>query len=177
MPNEIIETRTSFLSFLSLCTWLSSSHMHVSPSMGDISLLNVSLNQWLIRGLEWNPPLKDQWLTRGRRRCSRNRKWENFSISLSFLSSQISKHVSDSRYRAWPRVRQFLQDLEPGSIVCDVGKSAARALWSKWDSQSGTMANFMLCISSVCMYASLGVFKAGWFQNFLGVLLRKYCVY
>ena len=80
---------------------------------------------------------------------------------LSFLSSQISKHVSDSRYRAWPRVRQFLQDLEPGSIVCDVGKSAARALWSKWDSQSGTMANFMLCISSVCMYASLGVFKAG----------------
>ena len=83
------------------------------------------------------------------------------SISLSFLSSQISKHVSDSRYRAWPRVRQFLQDLEPGSIVCDVGKSAARALWSKWDSQSGTMANFMLCISSVCMYASLGVFKAG----------------
>lgn len=24
--------------------------------------------------------------------------------------------------RVWPRVRQFIQDLEPGSLVCDVGK-------------------------------------------------------
>ena len=36
---------------------------------------------------------------------------------------QISHHVSDSRYRAWPRVKQFLQELEPGSLVCDVGES------------------------------------------------------
>ena len=35
---------------------------------------------------------------------------------------QISQHISDNRYRAWPRVKQFLQDLEPGSILCDVGK-------------------------------------------------------
>ena len=28
----------------------------------------------------------------------------------------------DSRYRgAWPRVKQFVQELEPGSVVCDVG--------------------------------------------------------
>ncbi len=35
---------------------------------------------------------------------------------------QISANFSDSRYRAWPRVKQFLMDLEPGSFVCDVGK-------------------------------------------------------
>jgi len=28
---------------------------------------------------------------------------------------------SDSRYRVWPKVKQFLLDLEPASIVCDVG--------------------------------------------------------
>ena len=36
---------------------------------------------------------------------------------------QISQHISDNKYRAWPRVKQFLQDLEPGSMLCDVGKS------------------------------------------------------
>ena len=35
---------------------------------------------------------------------------------------QISQHVSDNKYRAWPRVKQFLQDLEPGTLLCDVGK-------------------------------------------------------
>ena len=36
---------------------------------------------------------------------------------------QISSHISvDSRYRgAWPRVKKFVQELEPGSVVCDVG--------------------------------------------------------
>ncbi len=35
---------------------------------------------------------------------------------------QISQHVSEARYRAWPRVKQFLLELEPGSVVCDVGE-------------------------------------------------------
>ena len=26
------------------------------------------------------------------------------------------------RGRAWPKVKQFLSELEPGSLVCDVGK-------------------------------------------------------
>ncbi|XP_040567318.1 uncharacterized protein fid [Lepeophtheirus salmonis] len=33
----------------------------------------------------------------------------------------MSKYVSDSRFRTWPRVRQFLDELEFGSLVCDVG--------------------------------------------------------
>lgn len=42
------------------------------------------------------------------------------------LLNKVSFHVilgnfSDSRYRPWPRVKQFLMDLEPGSFVCDVG--------------------------------------------------------
>ena len=34
---------------------------------------------------------------------------------------KIAPHFSDTRYKAWPRVKEFLLDLEPGSIVADVG--------------------------------------------------------
>ena len=36
---------------------------------------------------------------------------------------QLSHHFSDDRYRPWPRVRNFLQQLEPGSLVCDAGNN------------------------------------------------------
>ncbi|GBN56413.1 hypothetical protein AVEN_239513-1 [Araneus ventricosus] len=35
---------------------------------------------------------------------------------------QIAPHFTDTRYRPWPRVKQFLLELEPGSLVADVGK-------------------------------------------------------
>uniref|UniRef100_H3DFR2 Probable tRNA methyltransferase 9B n=1 Tax=Tetraodon nigroviridis TaxID=99883 RepID=H3DFR2_TETNG len=34
---------------------------------------------------------------------------------------RIAPYFNDSRYRAWPKVRQFLLDTEPGSIVADIG--------------------------------------------------------
>ncbi|XP_071781489.1 putative tRNA methyltransferase 9B [Centroberyx gerrardi] len=34
---------------------------------------------------------------------------------------KIAPYFNDSRYKAWPKVRQFLVDLQPGSIVADVG--------------------------------------------------------
>ncbi|XP_076832865.1 putative tRNA methyltransferase 9B [Brachyhypopomus gauderio] len=34
---------------------------------------------------------------------------------------RIAPFFNDSRYKAWPRVKQFLLDQEPGSIVADVG--------------------------------------------------------
>ncbi|XP_038063102.1 uncharacterized protein LOC119733804 [Patiria miniata] len=34
---------------------------------------------------------------------------------------RIAPHFSDARYKAWPRVKEFLLSLEPGSIVADVG--------------------------------------------------------
>ena len=39
---------------------------------------------------------------------------------------QMSHHFCDERgfYRPWPRVRQFLEQLEPGCLVCDAGPIA-----------------------------------------------------
>ncbi|XP_026171737.1 putative tRNA methyltransferase 9B [Mastacembelus armatus] len=34
---------------------------------------------------------------------------------------KIAPYFNDSRYKAWPKVRQFLLDLEPGSIIADIG--------------------------------------------------------
>lgn len=38
---------------------------------------------------------------------------------------KIAPYFNDSRYKAWPKVRQFLLDLQPGSIVADVGRRPA----------------------------------------------------
>ncbi|KAF5899599.1 putative tRNA methyltransferase 9-like protein, partial [Clarias magur] len=34
---------------------------------------------------------------------------------------RIAPYFNDTRYKAWPRVKQFLLEQEPGSIVADVG--------------------------------------------------------
>lgn len=34
---------------------------------------------------------------------------------------KIAPYFNDSRYKAWPKVRQFLLDLQPGSIIADIG--------------------------------------------------------
>lgn len=34
---------------------------------------------------------------------------------------KIAPYFNDSRYKAWPKVRQFLLDMQPGSIVADIG--------------------------------------------------------
>uniref|UniRef100_H3AHV6 tRNA methyltransferase 9B (putative) n=1 Tax=Latimeria chalumnae TaxID=7897 RepID=H3AHV6_LATCH len=34
---------------------------------------------------------------------------------------KIAPYFSDTRYKAWPRVRQFLLDQEPGSLIADIG--------------------------------------------------------
>lgn len=34
---------------------------------------------------------------------------------------KIAPYFNDSRYKAWPKVRQFLLEHEPGSIIADVG--------------------------------------------------------
>ncbi|XP_023118654.2 probable tRNA methyltransferase 9B [Amphiprion ocellaris] len=37
------------------------------------------------------------------------------------IYDKIAPYFNDSRYKAWPKVRQFLLDLQPGSIVADIG--------------------------------------------------------
>uniref|UniRef100_A0A3Q3R4Q3 Methyltransferase type 11 domain-containing protein n=1 Tax=Monopterus albus TaxID=43700 RepID=A0A3Q3R4Q3_MONAL len=34
---------------------------------------------------------------------------------------KIAPYFNDSRYKAWPKVQQFMLDLQPGSIVADIG--------------------------------------------------------
>lgn len=34
---------------------------------------------------------------------------------------KIAPHFSNTRYKPWPRVEAFLNDVEPGSLVADVG--------------------------------------------------------
>lgn len=41
---------------------------------------------------------------------------------------QKARQFSESRHRPWPRVKQFLSELEPGSLVCDVGEFSAQRL-------------------------------------------------
>ena len=35
---------------------------------------------------------------------------------------QISLHLRGEQGRPWPKVSKFLEDLEPGSLIADVGK-------------------------------------------------------
>jgi hypothetical protein len=35
---------------------------------------------------------------------------------------QTAHHFKEARYKAWPKVRHFLNNLEPGSIIADVGE-------------------------------------------------------
>lgn len=37
---------------------------------------------------------------------------------------RIAPYFNDSRYKAWPKVKQFLLEQEPGSIVADIGKAS-----------------------------------------------------
>ena len=62
---------------------------------------------------------------RHRRDVRREREARSLALEKAYVHDvyeQISANFSDSRYRPWPRVKQFLMDLEPGSFVCDVGE-------------------------------------------------------
>lgn len=50
---------------------------------------------------------------------------------------KIAPYFNDARYKAWPRVRQFISEQEPGSLIADIGE------WSYH------VANEDLCMSSL----------------------------
>ena len=37
--------------------------------------------------------------------------------------ASTAHHFAGIRYKAWPRVKKFILELEPGSVVADVGKT------------------------------------------------------
>lgn len=49
---------------------------------------------------------------------------------------RIAPFFNDSRYKAWPRVKQFLLEQEPGSIVADVGKDTVLCIITSKDEHS-----------------------------------------
>eukprot|EP01126_Amoeba_proteus_P004729 TRINITY_DN1156_c0_g1_i8.p1 TRINITY_DN1156_c0_g1~~TRINITY_DN1156_c0_g1_i8.p1 ORF type:complete len:503 (-),score=112.01 TRINITY_DN1156_c0_g1_i8:570-1973(-) len=62
----------------------------------------------------------DSWLFRHTGESKRG----NTKIEDSFVKDvydSIAPHFSDTRHKPWPRIQNFLSQLPPGSLVCDVG--------------------------------------------------------
>ena len=51
--------------------------------------------------------------------CSAATSLENTHVTRVY--NHIAKHFSDTRHTPWPRVCEFLQSLDPGSLVYDIG--------------------------------------------------------
>ena len=59
---------------------------------------------------------------------------------------QIAPHFSNTRYKPWPRVAQYLNSLTPGSLNLDVGCGNGKYLGVNPDIISiGTDRSFNLC--------------------------------
>lgn len=44
------------------------------------------------------------------------------ALEKAYVHDVYEQFSEGPRGRPWPKVNQFLADLEPGSLVCDVGK-------------------------------------------------------
>lgn len=57
------------------------------------------------------------------RHCNREAKLESLEqYHVHDVYEKTAHHFKDIRLKAWPKVKQFLLDLEPGSIVADIGE-------------------------------------------------------
>ena len=67
----------------------------------------------------------------------------------------IAPHFVDTRFKAWPKVKQFLKELEPGSLIGDIGKLINRSNAEATFVQSTSMQRFSKTISTlayVCIH-------------------------
>lgn len=80
--------------------------MNVSMEM----CICVSLQDWLCEVPVWGSNMMEEAASQLER------------DHVHSVYEKIAPYFNDSRYRAWPKVRQFLVDLEPGSIVADIGE-------------------------------------------------------
>lgn len=67
---------------------------------------------------------------------------------------RIAPFFNDSRYKAWPRVKQFLLDQEPGSIVADVGEDNILCFLTSKDEHSRFSMFICPCFNLLIPYAS-----------------------
>lgn len=44
------------------------------------------------------------------------------ALHVQRVYNQIAPHIQDLKQRTWPRVKEFLKALKPGSLVADIGK-------------------------------------------------------
>lgn len=44
------------------------------------------------------------------------------ALHVQRVYNQIAPHIQDLKQRTWPRVKEFLKSLKPGSLVADIGK-------------------------------------------------------
>ena len=44
------------------------------------------------------------------------------ALHVQRVYDQIAPHIQDLKQRTWPRVKEFLKSLKPGSLVADIGK-------------------------------------------------------
>ena len=66
------------------------------------------------------PPLEE-----AEEAARRDREARSLALEKTYVHDvyrQKARQFTESRHRLWPRVRQFLAELEPGSLVCDVGQ-------------------------------------------------------
>ena len=71
---------------------------------------------------------------------------------------QIAKHFSDTRYKPWPKVEKFLQDLPVHSLVLDIGCGNGKYIASNPLTRIGTDRTQNLL--EICSGRNFSVFRA-----------------
>lgn len=51
------------------------------------------------------------------------------ALEQAYVHDVYEQFLDNHTGKPWPKVQQFIEDLEPGSIICDVGKFPL-LLWS-----------------------------------------------
>ena len=90
--------------------------------------------------------------------CVREAKFESLEQKhVHDVYEKTAHHFKDIRFKAWPKVKQFLLELEPGSIVADIGKSSSfvvclfsRNLGFFCHMYSHHMVFFIICLVIIC---------------------------
>ena len=60
---------------------------------------------------------------------------------------KTAHHFRDKNYKAWPKVKQFLKNLEPGSLVADIGGSTSLVICFVYNiHKTGPLFNYSISI-------------------------------